>query len=383
MKARLAMLCVAVSLGACSHNFAPVVYHHSGRLTSDEPQFAQGAPAQAGDPAMTVAPAAHVDRQSLDATSTSLAPPVESAPSPSATGETVLRSYPTTQPSFAHESIVIVAPGDTVFSLGRKYGVSSQSIIGANHIAPPYGLRLGDRLVIPAAHEVQTQGDTSVLVRPGDTLYSLSRARGLDARSLASANGIAPPYALKTGMRLNLPEGASSRAYAARAGSGAGEGGPLLKLGQYPPPPASAPTPVDPPPVNIVTARASAQGFVWPVSGRIISDFGLQSAGRRNDGIDIAVAEGTPVRAARGGEVIYTGNEIRGYGNLVLVKHEDGYVSAYAHNSRIVVKRGDIVRQGQHIADSGSSGNVTGPQVHFEIRKDRKPVNPQGYLPRA
>ncbi len=149
------------------------------------------------------------------------------------------------------------------------------------------------------------------------------------------------------------------------------EGGPLLKVGELPPPPAAAPKGSEM--AEAIPVKASAQGFIWPVSGKIIADFGLQSAGHKNDGIDIAVPVGTAVRAARDGEVIYVGNEIRGYGNLVLIKHDDGYVSAYAHNSKVVVKRGDAVKMGQHIADSGATGNVPEPLVHFEIRKERKP----------
>lgn len=120
--------------------------------------------------------------------------------------------------------------------------------------------------------------------------------------------------------------------------------------------------------------------FRWPVRGRIISGFGKKPNGERNDGINLAVPEGTPVKAAEDGTVIYSGNELKSYGNLVLIRHDNGWVSAYAHNSDLKVKRGDQVRRGEVVALSGMSGGVTTPQVHFELRKDATPVDPVGRL---
>jgi murein DD-endopeptidase MepM/ murein hydrolase activator NlpD len=127
-------------------------------------------------------------------------------------------------------------------------------------------------------------------------------------------------------------------------------------------------------------ASASGTAFRWPVRGRIISGFGTKPNGERNDGINLAVPEGTSVKAAEAGTVIYAGNELEGYGNLILIRHADGWVSAYAHNSKLLVKRGDVVRRGQNIAQAGMSGAVTTPQVHFELRKGSKPVNPLDLL---
>jgi len=134
--------------------------------------------------------------------------------------------------------------------------------------------------------------------------------------------------------------------------------------------------------VDDATDPPSANGtsFRWPVRGRIISGFGTKPNGERNDGINLAVPEGTSVKAAEAGTVIYAGNELAGYGNLVLIRHADGWVSAYAHNSQITVKRGDKVGRGQTIAQAGMTGSVTAPQVHFELRKGAKPVNPLDYL---
>ncbi|MBN9554670.1 MAG: M23 family metallopeptidase [Alphaproteobacteria bacterium] len=124
----------------------------------------------------------------------------------------------------------------------------------------------------------------------------------------------------------------------------------------------------------------NAPSFVWPVSGPVISDFGGPANGERNDGINIATAMDTPIHAAASGTITYAGNELKDYGNLVLIKHQDGYVTAYAHADRLVVSRGDVVSRGQIIGYAGRSGDVSSPQLHFEIRRDTQPVNPKPLL---
>ncbi len=124
----------------------------------------------------------------------------------------------------------------------------------------------------------------------------------------------------------------------------------------------------------------SGRGFLWPLKGRVLSAFGAKARGLRNDGINIAAPRGTPVRAAENGVVAYAGNELRGFGNLLLIKHAGGWVSAYAHNQTLLVKRGDKVRKRQVIAKVGSSGNVSGPQLHFELRRGRRAVDPRKHL---
>jgi len=127
------------------------------------------------------------------------------------------------------------------------------------------------------------------------------------------------------------------------------------------------------------TAGSGPQ-FRAPVRGRVIASFGPKPGGTRNDGVNFAVPEGTGVRAAEDGVVAYSGNELKGYGNLVLIKHSDGYVTAYAHNSELSVKKGDTVRRGQIIAKAGQSGDVSSPQLHFEIRKGSTAVDPSRYV---
>ena len=122
-------------------------------------------------------------------------------------------------------------------------------------------------------------------------------------------------------------------------------------------------------------------GFVWPLRGRVIAGFGSPVGGAPNQGIDLAVPAGTDIHAAEDGVVIYAGDEIRSFGNLLLLRHRDGFLTAYAHAQSFAVKPGDTVRRGQVIATSGQSGGVTRPQLHFEIRKDHAPVDPAQYLP--
>lgn len=158
--------------------------------------------------------------------------------------------------------------------------------------------------------------------------------------------------------------------------------------------PESAPKAETPPPATIAQApsttpavppppmpQGEVRGFVWPIAGQITSRFGPKDGGLHNDGINIAAKQGTPVRAAASGTVAYAGNELKGYGNLVLVRHAGGWMTAYAHNAELLVKRGDAVRQGQTIARAGATGSVREPQLHFEIRRGSQAVDPLAHLP--
>jgi murein DD-endopeptidase MepM/ murein hydrolase activator NlpD len=134
------------------------------------------------------------------------------------------------------------------------------------------------------------------------------------------------------------------------------------------------------PAVRPSEATGALPTFRWPVRGKVITSYGAKTNGKSNDGINVAVPEGTPVKAAEDGVVAYSGNELKGYGNLVLVRHSNGYVTAYAHASELLVKRGDTIKRGQVIAKSGQSGEVGSPQLHFEIRKGSSPVDPLQFL---
>jgi murein DD-endopeptidase MepM/ murein hydrolase activator NlpD len=150
-------------------------------------------------------------------------------------------------------------------------------------------------------------------------------------------------------------------------------------------PPASARVAApaaDPLPESAPTGSAgnSAVSFRWPVKGRISDPFGPKQSGGQNDGINIAVPQGTPIKAAEDGVVAYAGSELKGYGNLVLVRHPNGYVTAYAHASELGVKKGETVKRGQVIGKAGATGNVANPQLHFEVRKGATPVDPMPFL---
>jgi len=195
------------------------------------------------------------------------------------------------------------------------------------------------------------------VVKQGETVYRISNTHGVEVREVARLNGLDRSYTISPGQRLTLP-GGEGQVVAAAYPQASGAPRPYAK-------------PVLPPP------PAPAGGFMWPVEGRIVSNFGPKDGGLHNDGINIAVPEGTPIRSAQNGVVAYVGNELRGYGNLVLVRHADGWVTAYAHAGKILVQRGEQVARGQTIALAGKTGSVSSPQIHFEVRKGSKPIDPK------
>ncbi len=236
------------------------------------------------------------------------------------------------------------------------------------------------RAAVPVARESTLRRTKPVyVVRPGDTLYGIARRYGIEPRTLAAVNALKPPYTLAVGQRLRLSAVGSISA-ARRTDKGMAAltlGKKPVKAGKSRSELASATgrkaaLPAPPP-------RSSGR-FAWPVHGALISRYGPKTGGLYNDGINIAAAPGTPVLAAENGVVAYAGNEIRGFGNLVLVRHAGGWSTAYAHNSRILVKRGDRVAKGQMIARVGRTGSVDKPQLNFQIRKGTRAFDPLEYL---
>lgn len=250
------------------------------------------------------------------------------------------------------------------------------------------------------------------VVRQGNTLYSISRQFGVDVQTIARANGIGAPFILKIGQQIIIPAGgriirtpAIAPSPAARAGNGTGWVAPVQQqapIGQnrntyIVPQPAGTPynQPVAPyqreanSEPKSGTAKSVSYGtttplgtsrFSWPIQGKIVMEYGLGVDGRRNDGINIAAPVGTPIRAVDNGEVVYRGSDLDGYGNLLLVKHSDGWVSAYAHTDAMLVRKGERVSKGQVIAKVGTTGTVAQPQLHFELRHDLKPTDPLAAL---
>src|SRR6266404_5112905 len=246
-----------------------------------------------------------------------------------------------------------------------------------------------------AANRGSGQGGTKIIVGTSDTLDTLSRRYNVSPAAILQANGLDPQAKLKLGTKLTVP-GAKTAAVAPAAQPAAaaqpatalappatkiaaatGEPQQKVRLAQ----PTTTPAELSPEtPIKASEATAALPTFRWPVRGKVITSYGAKTNGKANDGINLAVPEGTPVKAAEDGVVAYSGNELKGYGNLVLVRHSNGYVTAYAHASELLVKRGDTIKRGQIIAKSGQSGEVGSPQLHFEIRKGSSPVDPLQFL---
>ena len=260
---------------------------------------------------------------------------------------------------------VTVVRGDTLYRIARTRNVALRDLIEANGLRPPYDLRVGQRLRLPHGRTHR--------VAAGETLYGISRANGVDMASLARANDLRAPYLLHPGQLLRLPAVRVAVERASQAPPVASAPAATVRAKPAPAPRASQ----GPPP-----ARSSGR-FLWPVQGRLISGFGPKAGGLHNDGINIAVPRGAPVRAAENGIVAYSGDGLKGFGNLVLIRHADGWISAYGHNQTLLVKRGQRVRRGETIARAGSTGNVSTPQVHFELRRGTRAVDPRRHLDRA
>jgi len=276
---------------------------------------------------------------------------------------------------------VTVQRGETLFAISRRTGVELRDLIVANNLEPPYTLQAGQTLTIPAARYH--------VVRPGETGYSISRAYGTDLTTLARLNNLEKPYAVRVGQRLRLPAsptlgtGEAPRQLAARPAGSTASAAPAASSAQTPQAaqakPATQTAAAAPKPLPEPAAFSGT--FTWPLTGRLLSTFGPKQGGLHNDGINIAATQGATVRAAAPGVVAYADNGLKGFGWLVLIKHGDGWVTAYAHNEAVLVKRGDTVRAGEPIARAGATGSVDRPQLHFEIRRGRRAVDPLKHLP--
>ena len=296
-------------------------------------------------------------------------------------------------------SAVTVGYGETIENIAYKHHVPASAIMQTNGIRDAGQIRPGQRLVIPryVANASQTATHTPAqpttggnvhVVQSGDTLMNIARRKGVTLSALARVNKLQTTAKLSIGDRLTIPPGGHPVA-AVRPAPAPQPQVAQLRAAQ---PEKVASLPVqnahvakeEPRTTETVVKTAEPTGampaFRWPVRGRVIAGFGSKPNGTQNDGINLAVPEGTPIKAADDGVVAYAGNELKGYGNLVLIRHANGYVSAYAHASEIMVKRGDTIKRGQVIAHAGQTGNVTSPQLHFEIRKGSTPVDPTQYL---
>ena len=254
----------------------------------------------------------------------------------------------TSKPLKYKTSSIKVGKGDSVYGLAKKHGVSARDIIMANRLKPPYVLHVGQKLTLPATR--------SYTVKKGDTLHKIADYYNLSMTTVAQHNNLKRPYRLYVGQKLTLP---SYKGQPATQVAATSRSKPKRKS-------------------NIRSTRAT--GFLWPAKGRVISSFGPKKGGIHNDGINIAATEGASIRAAADGTVVYIGNELKGYGNLIILRHDNGYLTAYAHNKTFAVSKGERVHQGQVIGYVGATGNVKRPQLHFAIRKGRKALDPMTLL---
>ena len=304
--------------------------------------------------------------------------------------------------------VIVVRPGDSVHSLSRLHQIPIRALIEANNLRSPFYLTVGQRLILPRSGEHITLD--------GDTVYGVARQYGVNPETLARINSVDPTLRLDPGKRLRIPTSVDEQAAASAPSSVLGpqvsteallppnpiasrrEPPVLTPPGTLPPssmpspsplpsamppvaslPPTSSPSASSPPPAP----RTDVAGFIWPVNGDVVSAFGPKGKGQFNDGINIAAPLGAAVRAVENGTVAYAGNELRGFGNLLLIKHANGWTSAYAHNNELLVKPGDRVSKGQTIALVGATGSVGSPQLHFELRRGKSPVDPQKHLARG
>jgi murein DD-endopeptidase MepM/ murein hydrolase activator NlpD len=313
----------------------------------------------------------------------------------------------------ARGETIQVQQGDTLYGIARRYGVSVSALIDINGLAHGSSIKPGQQLVLPAGVPATVAAETPAgraplarnappppapamapaatagwegryTLKAGESIYGVARQHGVTLAELQRVNGIKEPTRVRAGTVLSVP----------------GKATPVAESAPAPAPPRTVQVaPVQPRMINTqgertasldrstdastpapATPEAALGRFRWPARGRVIAAFGKRPDGTHNDGVNIAVPQGTDVHAAEGGRVAYAGNELKGYGNLVLIRHDNGWVSAYAHADQILVKRDDVVKRGQVIAKAGKTGTVDQPQLHFELRQGAKPVDPLPHM---
>ena len=257
---------------------------------------------------------------------------------------------------------VIIHPGDTLYNISKRFNLPLQDIITLNRIAPPYVISDGQRLKLPAPRNYNVQHR--------DSLYRISRMFGVSASELARMNNINAPYQLRTGQELRIPTKSSRRFYYVddREVSVVRDQG--VTRPSYKPDLKA----------QVKTQPARTGEFIWPIRGRVVSSYGPKDKGLHNDGVNIAAPRGTAVAAAQTGTVVYVGNALEGFGNLVIIRHDNGWVTAYAHLDRVSVSRGQRISKGHALGAVGSTGRVDTPQLHFEIRRGSEAINPLNHL---
>jgi murein DD-endopeptidase MepM/ murein hydrolase activator NlpD len=280
--------------------------------------------------------------------------------------------------------VIQVKSGDTLYAISKRYNVTLRDLIEGNDLQPPFEIFIGQKLKLkkPRTHTIL----------PGDTVFSLSLRYGVDMRTLVSINSLRPPYQVKPGDKIMIPgRERSEKGFKYNVKTIKSSSSKSMPFPRWKP---SRKKLINQPSNETFTvsdvrkrnslpspeARSSGR-FLWPAKGRIISNFGPRLGGLHNDGINIAAPLGTPIFAAENGVVAYVGNGLKGFGNLILLKHAEGWTTAYAHTDKTLVKRGTHVKRGEKIGTVGKTGGVSKPQLHFEVRKGARAIDPKKELP--
>lgn len=276
----------------------------------------------------------------------------------------------------AEGSYTVVA-GDTLRSIGNRTGAGSETLARANGLEAPFIIRPGQTLTVP--------GGRYHNVGEGETGIAIARAYGIGWQEIIAANALEPPYALRIGRRLLLPTAFTDSALETRASAFKLDiediltGGEPAAVAEAPiAAPQPAPTRPLPPGVAVTEPARFAGSFAWPAAGSVANRFGPLGEGQVNQGIDIAVAQGAPVTAAADGVVAFVGNDVANYGGLILIRHGEGWITAYGRATAASVTRGQSVKRGQII---GKAGSGTAPLLFFQMRKGGKPIDPVKQLP--
>ncbi len=440
---RLALLAaLSAGLAGCSSDFSRMTENPWTSKPQASHQGSAGSNEVTGSVRQQSAPTARVESQPLAAPTYgggsgmgSYNPPPAAQPAPAQRPEYTgsispppRQAQPAQSWSWDGGTAVIVAQGETIDTISRRHHVPASAILQANNMSHAGLLQPGQRLVIPrlaaasnaAAPQTRVAGPAYAppqrsgnahVAAPGETIYSLARHYRLTPMAIAKANNVGLGHQLKVGERIIIPGNTQRIALPPQP---AVRPQPQVQAQPAPQPqqqkvaavrpeptpgikqapkaqqveptanarvitPAADPVP-ETPTGTTGNQSAAAPSFRWPVRGKVITGFGPKSGGGQNDGINVAVPEGTAIKAAEDGVVAYAGNELKGYGNLVLVRHPNGFVTAYAHASELAVKKGETIKRGQVIGKAGATGNVSSPQLHFEVRKGATPVDPAQYL---
>lgn len=371
--ARLAAaVMISAGLGACSADMSRFNDNPFATGSVSRPAPTQQVAAAAPTGRVETQPLPQMQSTALPAPPPTVRSSTGPAPAAASASAPVRMSQGAPKPAQPASGVHVVAAGESLISISNKYGKPRGEVARANGIPVTTNVRIGQRLVIPGVpqHKIQTKAVAEVPKAPAARALALpakpqtaaaqppaaapaqASAKPAKGTQVASLNPVVPAAAAAR------PEPVKERAHVASAPSDAAAD---AKESQP-------------------SATGAVPSFRWPVRGRVIAGFGPKPNGQQNDGINLAVPEGTSVKAAEDGVVAYAGNELKGYGNLVLVRHANGYVTAYAHASELKVKRGDAIKRGQIIALAGQTGSVASPQLHFEIRKGSTPVDPNQYL---